>query len=90
MGLQTVEIVLALEDRFIVSIPDKVAERCITVGDLQKAIANLLASRRTCSVDDVLPEVWEGMVQVVAEQMDMNPSDIKPESKWVGDITQYG
>ena len=90
MGLELVEIIMALEERFDVSIPDKVAEHCITVEDLQKAIAELLASKRKCNVDDLLPEVWQGMVQVVVEQMGMKPADIKPESKWVGDITQYG
>ncbi|MBI3985875.1 MAG: hypothetical protein HY343_03070 [Lentisphaerae bacterium] len=90
MGLQVIEIILALEDHFGVSISDDVAEQCITVGAMQKAIVKLLALKRNCKLDDLQSEVWQGIVKIVAEQMGIDPSVIKPESKWVGDITKYG
>lgn len=90
MGLQVIEIILALEKHFGVRIPDEVAEQCLTVGAMQNAFAELLAHKRKCNADALQAEVWQGMVKVVADEMGMNPCDIKPESKWVGDITKYG
>jgi len=34
MGLETVELLMDIEDHFGVSIPDEDASRCITVGDI--------------------------------------------------------
>ncbi len=90
MGLETVEIFLELEEHFAVSIPDDVAAACITVGDTHREIAKLLAPGRNCGADALLPEVWDGVVLIVAMQMAMDPSDIKPDSRWAGDITRYG
>ena len=42
-SLTIVELVLALEERLGITIPDEVPERCSTVGELHEALANLLA-----------------------------------------------
>ena len=90
MGLQVVEIIMSLEDHFSVSIPDDVAGQCITIGDMQNVIVDLLASTRKCNTDDLMSEVMDGIVNIVSKEMGMKPSDIKPDSTWVGDITKYG
>ena len=41
-SLMVVELILALEDRFGVTIPDELTERCITVGELYEALSTLL------------------------------------------------
>ena len=41
-SLSSVELTLALEERFNIVIPDEVSERCATVGELYKAIAEIL------------------------------------------------
>jgi acyl carrier protein len=45
-SLEDVEIVMALEERFNLTIPDEMTERISTVGDLFEAIAELLEKRR--------------------------------------------
>ena len=41
-SLEDVEIVMALEERFKLTIPDEMTERISTVGDLFEALAELL------------------------------------------------
>ena len=45
-SLTKVEINMALEDQFDLSIPDEQAERIQTVGDLVEVLAELLQARR--------------------------------------------
>jgi hypothetical protein len=90
MGLQLVEIVLAIEKHFGVSIPDDDAGQAVTVGSMQMLICELLAERRKVPVDDLKQEVWDGLIAVVSDQMGIKPCEIRPESKWVGDITRHG
>lgn len=44
-SLDVMEIIMAVEERFDVSVPDEKAERVSTVGDLQEAIAELQQKR---------------------------------------------
>jgi acyl carrier protein len=43
-SLDVMEIILAVEDHFHLSIPDEKAERVSTVGDLMEALADLLGN----------------------------------------------
>jgi acyl carrier protein len=43
-SLEDVEIIMALEERFNLSIPDEVSERISTVGDIFEALAGLLGA----------------------------------------------
>jgi acyl carrier protein len=90
MGLQVVEIILELEERFSVCIPDDVAGNCVTVGDMQCAIVDLLAADRGCEPAVLMQEVFDGIVSVVSEQTGISPANISADSSWIGDITRYG
>ncbi len=46
MGLEQVELVMCLEERFRVRIPDEIASRCETVADLAAAVLSQLPRRR--------------------------------------------
>jgi hypothetical protein len=35
-------------------------------------------------------DVWRRLVIIVSEQMRMKPQAIRPESRWIPDITKYG
>ena len=89
MGLETVEIVLDLEDHFEVAIPDAAASSTITVADLQQVIVDLLVAKGKARTPELQVEVWKGMMAVLAKQ-GYPVARIRPNSKWVGDITRYG
>jgi hypothetical protein len=80
MGLETVEILMDLEDLFQVRIPDDVASACVTVGDLQAEIVELLLLRGDgAKRDETVQKVWDGMMEVLA-QNGYDVSQIRPES----------
>jgi acyl carrier protein len=44
-SLEDVEIIMALEERFNLTVPDEMADRISTVGDIFEALAELLEKR---------------------------------------------
>lgn len=46
MGLDTVELVMAIEDEFDISIPDKDAEKLQTMSDVQEYVQNTFKLRK--------------------------------------------
>ena len=89
MGLETVEILMDLEDHFGVHIPDSSASACVTVDDLGKVIMNLLVAQGRSPGNLLEREVWDGMVAVMTKNR--IPADrIQPAAKWIGDITRWG
>jgi hypothetical protein len=89
LGLETVEIVLDMEDHFHVRIPDAAASRCVTVADLQWVIVDLLVAKGRPQGEALHQEVWDGMIAVLGRH-GYPVGRIRPESKWIGDITRYG
>lgn len=87
MGLELVELVMEIEDRFDVSIPDERASRMSTVGDTRDEVVRLLIAGGTPQAHDLPDEVMAGIVEIVSKQMAMKPAQIEADSRWVGDIT---
>jgi hypothetical protein len=90
MGLETVEIIMEIEDRFHVSIPDKIASTCNTVSDLQRELSTLLQQQGRQPSQALEHEIYDGIVAVIVKQTRIPASKIRPESRWIGDITRYG
>ena len=90
MGLQLLEIVMDLEDFFQVRIPDDAASACVTVADLQAEIVKLLLLKAPrADPEQTRRTVWDDMMKVLARN-GYNVSRIRPESKWIGDVTENG
>jgi hypothetical protein len=90
MGLDLVEIVMEIEDEFGITVPDALAEQCITVGDTQKMIVDLLVARGEIRSAELEARVWDGLVTLTSEQMGMKREAIRPELRWVTDIAPNG
>lgn len=93
MGLETVELLMDLEDFFQVRIADADASACVTVGDTQKLIVRLLEEQHPAVVPrataEVERDVWDGIMTVVSRN-GYSVESIRPQSTWIGDITQCG
>ena len=89
MGLETVEFVMDAEDYFHVRVPDAAAAKCITVDDFLKVIVELLGAQGREQNETLQREVWEGLITIFADN-GYDVTEIRPESRWVGDITDYG
>jgi len=90
MGLETVEIVMEVERRFGISVPYEVASNCVTVADLQKVVVDLLVAKGGQRSSEFDAEVLRELIRISAEITGNDPATIRPESRWVGDVTTCG
>ena len=90
MGLDTVELVMEVEDAFSVSIADDVAERILTVGDLYQFL--LREKDRPISEGEQRPsigtpdEVWLKLREIIVNVLGVPPEDVRPEARWIEDL----
>ena len=89
MGLETVEIVMQIEDEFDISIPDQVASNCLTV-DTHRVIVDILVAKGAVRSRELEADVWQRLVRILTEQLRMRPEVVRPESRWVPDICEHG
>lgn len=83
MGLDTVELVMALEAEFGIEIPNEHAATLETVGAISSYIANRLA------IAGEYPDagaIWERVKAVVVRQLGVKPADVTPAASIVRDL----
>jgi hypothetical protein len=90
MGLETVEIIMEVERRFGISVPDEVALNCITVADLQRVVTDHLVAKSRQRSPELDAEVLRELIRISAEITGNDPATIRPDSRWVGDVTTHG
>jgi hypothetical protein len=89
MGLETVEIILDMEDYFHIRIPDDEAGTCNTLGDLRQAIHRILVAQGKPATDDLDREIWSGVL-VSLKKLGYRVKTFTPNSTLVGDVTENG
>jgi hypothetical protein len=84
MGLDTVELVLAVEDVFQIEIPDATASGLYTVGELHEFIvAELIRLERP----DVNPDiVFDLLRNVICIQLGVRWEEVVPTARFVQDL----
>ena len=83
MGLDTIELVLAAEKHFGVSVPDERAEKTITVEQFAQLLYELLAQTTTpIAFEDVLLELQ----QMVSKQFKIPIEHVVPNAYFVKDL----
>lgn len=80
MGLDSVEIILATENSFRITISDKEVAKIYTVGDLYELILLKL------NANDIDKQIWDKLVRIISHQTSHPPSKIRPESHFVDDL----
>jgi hypothetical protein len=87
MGMDIVELFLAVEPRFGVDIPDGEAETMRTVGMLHDWLVekrpDFCAPPKGESTPD---EIWLIILELTEQQASVKRSSIQPESRWVEDF----
>lgn len=81
MGLDIVEIILATEDKFKVSIADAEASKISTVGQLHQLILSKIEP--SFFTDQ---QVWDELCSILYEQVRIRKEKIFPESRFVEDL----
>jgi acyl carrier protein len=83
MGLDGVELVMAIEERFGIVISDGDAEKIATVGQMHRHIVDALRQRGEM-VDE--EQVWKVLRTIVVQQLSVRPEQLQPETRWIEDL----
>jgi len=82
MGLETVELVMAIEDEFQIDIPNEDALHLITVGDIYL----YLIAKLNVQPDDQ-PQIWEKLKLILIKQLGVKPEQVTKEAAIVQDLS---
>ncbi len=85
MGLDTVELVMAVEGEFDLAIPDAAAAKMKRVGNLHAFVVATLRQRvEAGAVDDV--QVWERLRAIIVAQLGVGVDEVTPSARFVEDL----
>lgn len=83
MGLDSVELVLAVEKEFGLEFSDEEAQEMITVGGMFDLI--IQGFREGGGVVDEA-DVWKRLREIVVEQLGVKPDEVRREAEFVRDL----
>lgn len=84
MGLDTVELVLNIEEEFGLEIPNDAAGRMFTVGDVHSFLVRELERRGQTAVDE--SRIFERLREIVCTQLGVKPEAVVPGARFVEDL----
>jgi hypothetical protein len=83
MGLDTVELVMAIEEEFGIEIPNADAPTLAVLGDMHDYVVRALRQRGD-TPDQA--QVWERLRMVVVEQLGVRPDEVRRTAHIVYDL----
>ena len=90
MGLDIVEMVMALESAFHVRLPEEELTRIRTVGELHDCVARQLgAGEGTTRSGLYQGEAWERYLDVIERETGADRHRLKPSASFVDDLGLY-
>jgi len=84
VGLDTVELVFAIEAEFGLVIPDEKAMKISTVGDMHAFLVSELARRGPSAVDE--EGVYAKLREVICYHTGIQPGEVIPSARFVQDL----
>jgi acyl carrier protein len=84
MGLDTVELVMAVEEEFDITIPDSAATKMITVGEMHTFVIEELERLGRPNTDSTL--IFEHLKLIIVRQLGVEPSEVIPGARFVKDL----
>jgi acyl carrier protein len=84
MGLDSVEIVMKVENHFDISIPDDVAEKLSTVGLLHEYVYAELQRKKRRDVG--YSQVFDDIRDILVKQLGIDSRQIQRESHFIHDL----
>ena len=83
MGLDTVELVMAVEEHFAIEMNDEDAAQLAPCGLLADYVVKQLRARGDARTDD---EVWTQVKEIIVEQLGVKPAEVTREAKFYEDL----
>jgi acyl carrier protein len=84
VGLDTVELLMAIEEGFGLEIPNEVAEKLTTAGDMHAYLMSELV--RLGRPDRNAERVYEKMRDIICHQTGVKPDEVVPKASFVDDL----
>jgi acyl carrier protein len=84
MGLDTVELALAVEEKFQISIPDRATEKLLPVGAMHSFVVSELGRLGRPVTDSAL--IFEQLKEVIVRQLGVKPSEVTLDASFVEDL----
>ena len=81
MGLDTVDLLMKIEDHFSISIPNKEAEHITTVQDYYNVVA-----RHLNATPEAMPAIQLTINQLIADHAGLDLSEIEPHKSITNDL----
>ncbi|MDB6032532.1 MAG: hypothetical protein JWM16_2870 [Verrucomicrobiales bacterium] len=83
MGLDTVQLVVAIEEEFGIEIPNADAPKLAVLGDMHDYIVCMLQQRGATSDEE---QVWQRLSAVIIKQLGVRPKDVTRTAHIVDDL----
>ena len=83
MGLEFVEIVMAVEEKFAIELRDEEGEHLLRLSDLQSRIISKLRDRGEIPDE---AEVWNRLRTIVIKTLDADPDQVTPSAHIIYDL----
>jgi acyl carrier protein len=84
MGLDTVELVMKVEETFDLEIPDAVASKLYTVGQLHAYVVECINKRSDLQIDPAA--VFVRLRDIICRQLGVQPDAVTPDARFVEDL----
>jgi acyl carrier protein len=84
VGLDTVELVMAIEEEFDLEISNESAATIVTVGDMHAFLIAELAKLGRPHADEKL--IYSKMRDIISRQIGVEPEEVVPEARFVEDL----
>ena len=83
MGLDTIEMVMQIEEEFSIEVPDVVASELITVGDFAQYLEE---STKGMPTDTNYNQACNRIIEILVDDYRVNPKGITAKSRFVKDL----
>ena len=84
MGLDSVELVMKVEESYDISIPDDDAEKLVTVGKLHAYVIAALKQKGRTDLDS--QTIFNELRSIISRQLGVKANDITAETHFVKDL----
>jgi acyl carrier protein len=84
MGLDSVELVMKVEEHFDITIPDDQASQLTTVGKLHAWVVGELSRLNRGKIDSTT--VFDELRELICDQLSISPDRVVPGARFVQDL----
>ncbi len=86
MGLDSVELLLRVEDEFDIELSDAEATAIVTVGDLHTCLVRKWDAKPKQNRRESKEPTWQALSDVIVDQLAVRPDQVTPNARIAKDL----